>query len=191
MTKLSTFFEKSKFISKIKSIKHIEVYLVVLLIAVVLIIWFADFGTNANETTKDTTSTSSLSQYTTELENKLSATLSQIEGAGSVSVMITLDGSSQLILAYETESKSNTTDNTTSSGTSTKTNNTTANSTPIIINSNGQSTPLVLSEIMPDVKGVVVVCEGANNIRVKLNILEAVQALLGVSSSQIEIFVKG
>ena len=105
--------------------------------------------------------------------------------------MITLDGSSQLILAYETESKSNTTDNTTSSGTSTKTNNTTANSTPIIINSNGQSTPLVLSEIMPDVKGVVVVCEGANNIRVKLNILEAVQALLGVSSSQIEIFVKG
>ena len=165
--------------------------MVVLLIAVVLIIWFADFGTNANKTTKDTTSTSSLSQYTTELENKLSATLSQIEGAGSVSVMITLDGSSQLILAYETESKSNTTDNTTSSGTSTKTNNTTANSTPIIINSNSQSTPLVLSEIMPDVKGVVVVCEGANNIRVKLNILEAVQALLGVSSSQIEIFVKG
>ena len=191
MTKLSTFFEKSKIISKIKSIKHIEVYLVVLLIAVVLIIWFADFGTNANKTTKDTTSTSSLSQYTTELVNKLSATLSQIEGAGSVSVMITLDGSSQLILAYETESKSNTTDNTTSSGTSTKTNNTTANSTPIIINSNGQSTPLVLSEIMPDVKGVVVVCEGANNIRVKLNILEAVPALLGVSSSQIEIFVKG
>lgn len=191
MTKLSTFFEKSKIISKIKSIKHIEVYLIVLLIAVVLIIWFADFGTNANKTTKDTTSTSSLSQYTTELENKLSATLSQIEGAGSVSVMITLDGSSQLILAYETESKSNTTDNTTSSGTSTKTNNTTANSTPIIINSNGQSTPLVLSEIMPEVKGVVVVCEGANNIRVKLNILEAVQALLGVSSSQIEIFIKG
>ena len=51
MTKLSTFFEKSKIISKIKSIKHIEVYLVVLLIAVVLIIWFADFGTNANKTT--------------------------------------------------------------------------------------------------------------------------------------------
>ncbi len=191
MTKLSAFFEKSKLLSKIKNIKHIEVYLVVLLIVVVLIIWFADFGAETQESTNQSTNTSTVTQYTTDLENRLSATLSQIEGAGSVSVMITLDGSSQLILAYDTESKSNTTDNTTANGTTTKTNNTTANSTPIIINNNGQSTPLVLSEIMPEIKGVVVVCEGANNIRVKLNILEAVEALLGVSGSQIEIFVKG
>ena len=191
MTKFSAFFEKSKLINKLKSIKHIEVYLIILVLVVVLVIWFGDFGTNNTKEKNQVSSTNSLSAYTTELEQKLENTLSKIDGAGDVCVMITLDGSSQLILAYETESKSNTTDNTTANGTSTKTNNTTANSTPIIINSNGQSTPLVLSEIMPEIKGVVVVCEGASNIRVKLNILEAVQALLGVNSSQIEIFVKG
>ena len=192
MSKLSTFFEKSKIISKLKSIKHIEIYLVIILAGIVLLIWFGDFGlksTKASTETKQISST--VAVYTQELENKLEKTLSQIEGAGEVCVMITLDGSSQLILAYETENKSNTTDNTTSSGTSTKTNNTSTNSTPIIINTNGQSSPLVLSEIMPNIKGVVVVCEGAGNIRVKLNILEAIQALLGVNSSQVEIFVKG
>lgn len=189
MGRLINFFAKSKIINKLKNVKHIEIYLIIALVLIVLLIWFADFSPKTKE--EPQTTTNSVADYTLNLEKRLSNTLSQIDGVGEVSVMITLDGSSQLILAYETESKSNTTDNTTSSGTSTKTNNTTANSTPIIINSNGQSRPLVLSEIMPEIKGVVVVCEGADNIRVKLNILEAAQALLGIKSSQIEIFVKG
>lgn len=189
MGKIIDLFAKSKIVNKLKNIKHIEVYLIIALVLVVLLIWFADFSPKTKEEHQN--ASNSVDEYTISLEKRLSNTLSQIDGVGNVSVMITLDGSSQLILAYETESKTNTTDNTTSSGTSTKTNNTTANSTPIIISSNGQSHPLVLSEIMPEIKGVVVVCEGADNIRVKLNILEAVQALLGVKSSQIEIFVKG
>ncbi|MBQ7602678.1 MAG: hypothetical protein IJU58_00825 [Clostridia bacterium] len=193
MNKLMAWLDKSRLITKLKGIKHLNIILLTLLVALILIIWFADFGTNTNEkqTSTSTSGTNTLSDYTTLLETKLSKTLSQIEGAGNVDVMITLDGASQLILAYDTESRTNSTDNTTASGTSTKSNNTTTNSTPIIITKNGQSEPLVLSEIMPNIKGVVVVCEGANNIRVKLNILQAVQALLGVNSGQIEIFVKG
>ena len=193
MNKLMAWLDKSKLITKLKGIKHLNIILLTLLVALILIIWFADFGTNTNEkqTSTSTSGTNTLSDYTTLLETKLSKTLSQIEGAGNVDVMITLDGASQLILAYDTESRTNSTDNTTASGTSTKSNNTTTNSTPIIITKNGQSEPLVLSEIMPNIKGVVVVCEGANNIRVKLNLLQAVQALLGVNSGQIEIFVKG
>ena len=193
MNKLMAWLDKSKLITKLKGIKHLNIILLTLLVALILIIWFADFGTNTNEkqTSTSTSGTNTLSDYTTLLETKLSKTLSQIEGAGNVDVMITLDGASQLILAYDTESRTNSTDNTTASGTSTKSNNTTTNSTPIIITKNGQSEPLVLSEIMPNINGVVVVCEGANNIRVKLNILQAVQALLGVNSGQIEIFVKG
>lgn len=193
MNKLMAWLDKSKLITKLKGIKHLNIILLILLVVVVLIIWFADFGLNTKEkqTSTSTSTSNTLSDYTTLLETKLSKTLSLIEGAGSVDVMITLDGASQLILAYDTESRTNSTDNTTASGTSTKSNNTTTNSSPIIITKNGQSEPLVLSEIMPNIKGVVVVCEGANNIRVKLNILQAVQALLGVNSGQIEIFVKG
>lgn len=192
MSKLADWLKKSKLIAKIKSIKHIRIILAVVLMVMVFILWFVRFDFNTKETTTaNSVNTNNIANYAAELESRLSKTLSQIEGAGSVDVMITLDGSSQLILAYDTESRTNSTDNTTSSGTSTKSNNTTTNSTPIIITKNGQSEPLILSEIMPNIKGVVVVCEGANNIRVKLNILQAVQALLGVSSGQIEIFVKG
>ena len=192
MSKLADWLKKSKLIAKIKSIKHIRIILAVVLMVMVFILWFVRFDFNTKETTTaNSVNTNNIANYTAELESRLSKTLSQIEGAGSVDVMITLDGSSQLILAYDTESRTNSTDNTTPSGTSTKSNNTTTNSTPIIITKNGQSEPLILSEIMPNIKGVVVVCEGANNIRVKLNILQAVQALLGVSSGQIEIFVKG
>ena len=194
MNKLKSWLEQSKLMTKIKNIKHIRMIAIILLVLLVLFVWFADFnfGTKEKQTsTTVTTSSDSLTNYVNNLESRLAKTLTQIDGAGAVDVMITLDGSSQLILAYDTESRTNTTDNITSSGTSTKSNNTTTNSTPIIINKNGQSEPLVLSEIMPNIKGVVVVCEGANNIRVKLNILQAVQALLGVNSGQIEIFVKG
>lgn len=192
MGELIKWLKNSKFWTKIKNLKHIRLILAVFLILVVLLLWFANFEERPKEEqTATVNANNTLSNYTSELENRLSKTLSQIEGAGSVDVMITLDGSSQLILAYDTESRTNTTDNTTASGTSTKSNNTTTNSSPILITKNGQSQPLVLSEIMPNIKGVVVVCEGANNIRVKLNILQAVQALLGVNSGQIEIFVKG
>ena len=60
-----------------------------------------------------------------------------------------------------------------------------------VINVNGSSEPLVLYEIMPDIKGIVIVASGAGDVRVKLDILKAVQALLNVQSSQVEIFVKG
>ena len=44
---------------------------------------------------------------------------------------------------------------------------------------------------MPDIKGIVIVASGAGDVRVKLDILKAVQALLNVQSSQVEIFVSG
>lgn len=48
--------------------------------------------------------------------------------------------------------------------------------------------PVILKEIEPKVKGVVVVAQGANDARVKLELYKAVMTLLGVESSDIEIF---
>lgn len=41
---------------------------------------------------------------------------------------------------------------------------------------------------MPDVNGVVVVAEGAQNAVIKLKIVRAVTTLLGIDDSQIEVF---
>ncbi len=186
------FWENWKLVEKIKKIKHFEIILVILLALIILVIWFWDWGSDASASSNDSLlNTSDKDDYAAMLETKLSSILSEINGAGSVSVMVTLDGSTELILAYTKDENKNSTENTTSSGTTSKTETINTSTSPIIINSSGSSTPLVLSEILPSIKGVVVLAEGANDIKVKLDILKAVQALLGVTSSQVEIFVKG
>lgn len=182
----------SKFIEKLKKIKHLEIFLVIIFIALVLLIWFADFsGGNKQKGTNVSTSDgdiSNLSKYTKDLEDRLSTVLSNIDGAGKVSVMITFDGNSEVILATTTDEKSTTNTTTSQGGTKNDSQTKTVSSEPVLINQNGQTTPIVLMEIMPKIKGVIVVAEGANNVRVKLDLLKAVQALLAVNSGQVEIF---
>lgn len=190
--KIKGFF-KFKWLEKLKKIKHFEIILVVIFIAVVLLIWFADFGgdktTNAKSKTSSTSnSISSLARYTEELETRLCNVLSTIDGAGKVDVMITFNGNSEVILATTTDEKSTNNSTTSSGGTTNDSQTKTVSSQPVLITENGTTTPIVLMEIYPEIKGVIVVAEGANNVRVKLDLLKAVQALLNVNSGQVEIF---
>lgn len=180
----------NNFFAKLKKVKHIEIYAVIVLAVVVLGIWFLP-----NESSKKTDSnylvtTTTTTKYAESLENRLNKVLKDIAGAGEVSCMITLDGEVERVLAYSDDQKNSSTQNTTSSGTVNKTETENSSKEPIIITVNGSNEPLVIKEIMPAVKGVVVVATGANNVKVKLDILKAVQALLKIESSQIEIFCK-
>ena len=176
------FLNKFKWFQKLKKIKHIEIYLVVVLACLVLLIWFVDWGGDDEGQITSVSSTSSTSKYAEELEGRLEDTLSQISGAGSVKVMITFDGVTELVL------KTSSTSNTTSSGATNSTETTTVSTEPILITENGSTNPIVLMEILPDIKGVIVIAQGADNIKVKLDLLKAVQALLSINSSQVEIF---
>ncbi len=188
---MTKFLSKFKWFEKLKKIKHLEIYLVVLLACAVLLIWFVDFGdkkTKNSGATETVSSTSSTLEYAKELEGRLEKALSNISGAGYVKVMITFDGVKEIVLAKQTDEKKSLTTNTTSSGGTNKTETTTVSTEPVLITENGSTNPIVLMEILPNIKGVIVVAQGANNIRVKLDLLKAVQALLSVNSSQVEIF---
>ena len=179
----------SKWLEKLKKVKHIEVYAVILLAVVIIAIWLFPTGSDTQTSASVGTGTTT-EQYSRSLEERLNKVLSSIAGAGSVDCMITLDGEVERVLAYSNDEQNSSTENTTSSGTTNKTESSTSNKEPIIINVNGTSEPLVLYEIMPDIKGIVIVSSGADDVRVKLDILKAVQALLNVTSAQVEIFVK-
>ena len=180
----------SKWLAKLKNVKHIEVYAVILLAVVVLAIWLIPTG-DTRATSIDTSKYTTTEEYAHSLETRLNNVLSAISGAGSVQCMVTLDGEVERVLAYSNDEQNSSTSNTTSNGTTNKTESSTSNKEPILINVNGSSEPLVLYEIMPDIKGIVIVASGAGDVRVKLDILKAVQALLNVQSSQVEIFVSG
>lgn len=116
-------------------------------------------------------------------EDKLCNVLSKIKGAGKVSVMITYSGGSEQVIAYETDSK---TDLTREDGLTKEY--TTENKTPVLISKNGVSTPVVLKEVRPEIVGVIVVAEGGGNIKVKLDLINAVKTVLNISAQKIEIF---
>ena len=182
MSEKSSIWDKIPFLQKLKNIKHVEVIIIAIFFVVLAVIFFS------NKTTSKTSSIESESltveQYQEQLEFKLENVLSKIEGAGSVSVMITLNGG--ISYEYATESEEVTTSSSVTNGTNTKT---TVTEKVVIVSVNGKSTPLVVREIYPDVSGVVVVSSGASNVAVKLNILSAVQTLLGVPDGNIEILI--
>ena len=174
---------------KIKA-KPWAVYVICGLCALALLLIFGMFDNKQGSTLDTNGKVSSTENYLLSLETRLNDVLSAIEGAGDVKCMITLNGEVERVVAYSNDEKKSSSSNTTSSGATNSSNTSTVSKEPILITVNGKTEPLVLYEIMPSIKGIVIVASGADNIKVKLSLLKAVQALLNVESSQVEIFTK-
>ena len=108
--------------------------------------------------------------------------LSQISGVGDVSVMVTYSSSFEKSVAYEKNSNKNEKkdgDNTIINETSSQTN---------VVLSSGE--PFVVKEIYPEIQGVVVVAEGADDIFVKQNVTNAVTTALNIAPHKVCIVKK-
>lgn len=190
-TKKESLLQKLPLFKKLKSIKNIEIVVAVLLISLMFLIYFSALGKDSDTSNKSSASVTdiqytSASQYVKELEARLENTLSKIQGAGQVSVVITIASSSELIIAKTIETNKKT-DTSTQNGVTTKTENVEIIEKPIIVDGKNGDEPIVLLEVMPKISGIVVVAEGANDVNVKLNILKAIQALLTIPNGNIEI----
>ncbi len=87
---------KVKWLEKLKSVKHIEIYITIIFAIILILIFFSttkDSSTSKTKVTEDSTITA----YVDNIETKLEQVLSQINGASNVNVMITLDMSSATI----------------------------------------------------------------------------------------------
>lgn len=160
--------------------KNIKLILALILMLVAIIIFL---NVDKKSETSNTISSSSGSYITTleyceKLENKLETILSQIDGAGQVKVMVTVEGSPELIYVSDTDTKTSTTTNGTTS---------TTTSSPIIVSGSGSSNGLIMTEKLPSVKGVIVVSSGAGAVGTKLNILNAIATLLDISTEKITV----
>lgn len=180
--------EKNNTLKKLLKNKQIKVVIIVLIFSLcALFILNSSFGTSLTTATSNKSGgsnfTSSL-DYCEQLESKLKNVLNKINGAGNVSVMITVKGAPELIIASSSNEKT-TTNSTTSGGTQS---NTSISSDPVIVTNSGVSSPLILTEKLPEITGVVVVADGAKDVKVRLSLLQAVQALLQVKSSNIQIY---
>ena len=152
----------SNFLTKLKKIK-IEYLVVVALALVALIITFNAFSSD----NKDVATVNEIDAYVDGLENKLEACLKKVSGAGDVKVIISVASGKSQVVATE-----NTTDvygNVTES--------------PLMVNGK----PFVIKENYPEIVGVVIVAQGANNLAVKMNLLSAAQTFLSIDEGKIKV----
>lgn len=108
-----------------------------------------------------------------DLEARLEALLSQVEGAGRVQVLLTLDTGP----AYEYQ-----TDVETRTGAESE-----RRTETVIISGGGSESAIPIRTTYPTYKGAVVVCEGADSPAVKLDLIRAVSSLTGLGSDKISV----
>lgn len=111
------------------------------------------------------------------LEEKLSETLSKVQGAGEVTVMLTVQGGSRRVLA-ENEKNTRTADGRSE----------TQSATVVVSGGSGVGEgPVLVQQLYPRFQGALVVCSGGDDAQVRLKIMEAVSALTGLGTDKISI----
>ncbi|KNY26774.1 hypothetical protein [Pseudobacteroides cellulosolvens] len=125
-------------------------------------------------------------------EKRLKEILMTVKGAGKVNVMVTYVSGKEIVPAYDIKRNENDTEEKDSGGgvRSIKQNDSENKVVFEEIQGNNKK-PIVLKEIMPQVKGVVVVAEGASDPEVKERLARAVQVLLDVPIHRIEVLESG
>ena len=154
----------SKVGARLKGGKVLEVAVVLLLAVVVAAVLFCAVRGGGEETP-------SSQEYADVLGGRLASILSQIEGAGEVDVLVTVESDGEKVIATETTVEEDGT----------------VVTVPVF--SGGEV--VVLEEKNPAITGVLIVAEGANNLDVRFSLLEAAASVLNINQSIIKVYTKG
>lgn len=124
-----------------------------------------------------------------ETEQKMEEILSCIQGTGKVDVMITYVCGKEIVHAYEIKRNESDTEEKDNGGgmRSIKQN---SNESKIDFEDlqGGGKKPIIVKELTPQVKGVVVVSDGGADARVRENICSAVQILMDIPIYKVQVF---
>ncbi len=180
-----------EYLKKTNNNQFIRNILIVFIIGIMILI-FADImntGKNKrvdiNENKNEESVYSVPSDYSTYLERKLEDILSQLKGVGEVKVMITLEETTEIVPAFNTTKNNETTKETDSQG---GTREIIREDMTIQLVTGEEGSPIVLKEIKPTIKGVIVIAEGAEDLHVKEILYEAVKTALGIPGNRVEVY---
>ena len=157
---------KKGLLAKLQSGKLLEVLVILILAIIVIIILY-----NAFYKDKEDVSASGKGDYATEQEAKLVSVLSKLDGVGKVQVMISLADEGETVIASETVQKADGTIVT----------------TPVLVNGE----VVVLEKRPPEIAGVLIVAEGAENLAVRFNLIDAAASVLNINKSIIKVYENG
>ena len=152
----------------------------------VLILLSSVLPRSPSKTTTQTQTESTNAQYEAKLEERLTNIVSNISGAGKTKVLVTLENGVENIYASDYKKNSDKTEEY-NSGITEKTQETTDSEENIVMveGNDGRKQALITTQIEPQIKGVVIVCDGGESASVKQRIIEAVTTALDISSEKV------
>lgn len=154
-----------------------KIYMILFAMGIIgiLLIFFSELLPDANNKNYEH-QTEILIDYSREqeLERKLEKAISQIDGAGKTSVMLTFGSSPKYYYAVET-TKNIENDLMESE------------EKYVVIENNNKEEPIVIKVEEACIRGAVVICEGGNSAIIKEKITETVCAVLGIKVNQVSV----
>ncbi len=131
-----------------------------------------------------------MADYEATYENQLKEALENIVGVEDVTVMINLDATETKVLEKNTVVQSQQTDEVDREGGKRKVEDMSRDEQVVIIRNGEQETPIVLKTKKPEIRGVLVVAKGAENLKVKQMVIEAVTRVLDVPNHRVSVLPK-
>ena len=111
--------------------------------------------------------------FVKQMESQLAAIVKSITGKAPVSVTVTLESGTQYV--YHSDSSASSSPSQSSS----------QNKLVTVSSSSGEQQPILIRQILPQIMGAVIVCDGINASSFEYKITEAVKTALGIPSSRI------
>ena len=158
--------------------KKMMIVILIAIIGVFLILFSSNL--NKNNSKEIESANIDYEKYIEKTEKKLENILSKIKGVGNCNVMISLLSTDEKEYVVQDKTKSNISEKEDSRQSSED-----KESEVVIIKNDTSQTPLIKRNIVPKISGVLVTCDGAYDITTKTNVIDAVCAVLSVSSNNV------
>lgn len=149
-------------------------YVLLVMLAGVLLLMLPESGTE-EKTGRGATAAAEEDFSVEALEEKLESTLSEIDGAGQVQVMLTVQSGMKRVLAQDGSMEQE------ESAVQRET------QTVVISSGSGTQETVLVQQIYPQFQGALVVASGGGDPAVRLKLTEAVAALTGLGADKISI----
>lgn len=160
-----------KFLSLLKKNKYVVIVLVVGVIILLLPTGSSTDSTDSQIDTADSEMQAALDFSVERQEDKLAGALSEIQGAGEVTVVLSVKTTMEQEVAVDEDGSG-------------------GEETVTISTGSGTESPVTIKYIYPEYKGALIVAKGADNAEIKLQITQAVSALTGLGADKISVINK-
>lgn len=117
----------------------------------------------------------SLKEYENSVEEEIYNLIKHIDGVGRIKVMVTLETSQEILYQFDSKTQVN------------QNSQDTQQQVVIVEDENGNKKALVKSKKLPKIKGIVVVCDGADDIDVQCRVVDALTTAFDIGSSKVSV----